>query len=134
MNASQILNEKLSRWRFLEECILWEFRSTRFGYGLDISFNYVWDANGRVPDDILERPALITFHLLGVDSIRFSSGRRPEAQTDPGMINWGYGEVARVEAFDAAAGCGISAIWEGRRRLDVEFNDYILLSPEGNPL
>lgn len=134
-NAAQLLNEKLSRWRFLEECILWEYRSTRFGYGLDLSFNYVWDENGRIPDDILENPRLIVFNLFGIYSLKFSSGNRPDADTDPGMINWGYGEVARVEAFESPAGCGLSAIWEGRRRrLDVEFDDYILLSPEGHPI
>jgi hypothetical protein len=50
------------------------------------------------------------------------------------MIDWGYGEVARVGAFDSAVGCGLSARWEGNQRLDVQFNDYMLLSPEGNPL
>lgn len=134
-NAAQLLNEKLSRWKFLEECILWEYRSTRFGYGLELSFNYVWDENGQIPDDILENPRLIVFKLFGIYSIKFSSGNKPDADTDPGMINWGYGEVARVEAFESPAGCGLSAIWEGqRRRLDVEFDDYILLSPEGHPV
>jgi hypothetical protein len=134
-NAAQLLNEKLSRWNFLEECILWEYRSTRFGYGLDLSFNYVWDENGGIPDDILENPRLIVFNLFGIYSLTFSSGNRPDADTDPGMINWGYGEVARVEAVESPAGCGLSAIWEGRhRRLDIEFDDYILLSPEGHPI
>lgn len=134
-NAAQLLNEKLSRWNFLEECILWEYRSTRFGYGLDLSFNYVWDENGRIPDDILENPRLVVFNLFGIFSLKFSSGNRPDADTDPGMINWGYGEVARVQAVESPAGCGLFAIWEGRhRRLDVEFDDYILLSPEGHPI
>jgi hypothetical protein len=93
----------------------------------------IWDGRGRVREDTLERPMLYVFHLLGVDSIRFSAGFK-SAQADPGMVDWGYGEVAGVEAFDSAVGYGLSARWEGRQRLDVEFNDYILLSPEGNPL
>lgn len=134
-SAAQLLNEKLSRWKFLEECILWEYRSARFGYGLDLAFNYIWDEDGRIPDDILENPRLLVFNLFGVCSLKFSSGNRSDAEMDSGMINWGYGEVARVEAFESPAGCGLSAIWEGRHRsLDVEFDDYILLSPEGHPL
>ncbi len=132
-SPAQLLNEKLKRWNFFSECILWEFHSTRFGYGLDLSLNYVWDGSGNIREDALERPMLYIFRLLGVDSIRFSA-RFKSAHADPGMIDWGYGEVARVEAFDSAAGCGLSARWEGEQRLDVEFNDYILLSPEGNPL
>jgi hypothetical protein len=134
-SAANLLNEKLRRWKFLEECILWEYRSTRFGYGLDLTFNYIWDENGRIPDDILENPRLLIFNLFGVHSLQFSSEDGLGPEMDPGMINWGYGEVARVEAFDSPAGCGISAIWEGHhRRLAVEFDDYILLSPEGHPL
>jgi hypothetical protein len=134
-SAARLLNEKLRQRKYLAECILWEYRSTLFGYGLDLSFNWVWDENGRVPHDILENPRLIVFNLFGVYSLKFSSGNRPDADSDPGMINWGYGEVARVEAFESPAGCGLSAIWEGgQRRLDVEFDDYILLSPEGHTI
>jgi hypothetical protein len=50
------------------------------------------------------------------------------------MINWGFAEVARVEAFDSSAGCGLTIKWEGARRLDIEFSNYVLLSPEGHPL
>jgi hypothetical protein len=103
---AELLNEKLRRWDFFGECILWEFHSTRFGYGLDLSFNYVWDTRGRVRDDVLERPMLYVFHLLGVDSIRFRADLTPGMKADPGMIDWGYAEVARVEAFEAEAGCG----------------------------
>jgi hypothetical protein len=55
-------------------------------------------------------------------------------KADPGMIDWGFAEVARVEAFESPAVCGLSFKWEGTRRMDLEFNDYILLSPEGDPL
>jgi hypothetical protein len=134
-SAANLLNTKLSRWKFLEECILWEYRSRRFGYSLDVSFNYIWDENGHIPDDILENPQLLTFSLTGVRSLGFSSDDGRDPEMNPGLINWGYGEVARVEAFDSPAGCGISAIWEGHnRRLAVEFDNYILLSPEGHPI
>jgi hypothetical protein len=74
---AQLLNQKLRRRNFFGESILWEFHSIRFGYGLDLSFNYVWDSSGRVRE----------------------------------------------------------AKWEGkRRRSDVEFDDYILLSPDGRTL
>jgi hypothetical protein len=58
---------------------------------------------------------------------------------DPGIrqwiaAEWGFAEVSRVEAFESSAGCGLAFKWEGARRLDLEFNDYILLSPEGHPL
>lgn len=83
---AQLLNEKLRHWNFFSECILWEFHSVRFGYGLDLSFNYVWDGSGGVRQDALERPMLYVFHLLGIVSIRFSADLK-SAQADPGMIN-----------------------------------------------
>lgn len=129
-----MLNEKLKLWNFFGECILWGFHSTRFGYGLDLSLNYVWDGDGHVREDTLEKPLLYTFQLLGVESIRFAAGLTSGMKADPGMIDWGYAEVARVEAFESAAGCGLSVKWEGKRRLDLEFIDYMLLSPEGHPL
>lgn len=133
-SSAQLLNEKLKRWNFFGECILWEFHSTRFGYGLDLAINYVWDDNKNVREDVLEKPLLFVFHLLGIDSIHLSAGLTPGMKADPGMIDWGFAEVARVEAFESAAGCGLSIRWEGGRRFDIEFNDYILLSPEGHPL
>jgi hypothetical protein len=135
MNSpAQLLNEKLRRWDFFGECILWNFHSTRFGYGLDLAINYVWNSNKNVREDTLENPFLFVFHLIGVDSIRLSGGLTSGMKADPGMIDWGFAEVARVEAFESAVGCGLSIRWEGKRRLDVEFTDYILLSPEGHPL
>ncbi len=94
----------------------------------------MWDNNRNMRKDALENPLLFVFQLLGVDSIRLSAGLTSGMKADPGMIDWGFAEVARVEAFESAAGCGLSVRWEGDRRLDVEFNDYILLSPEGHPL
>jgi hypothetical protein len=134
IGPAKLLNEKLRRWNFFDECILWDFHSTRFGYGLDLAINYIWDKDGCVRQDTLEKPLLYIFHLLGVESIRLAAGLTSDMKADPGAIEWGFAEVARVEAFESPAGCGLSIKWEGTRRLDIEFNDYILLSPEGHPL
>lgn len=133
-SAAQLLNEKLKRWNFFSECILWNFHSTRFGYGLDLAINYIWNKDGHVREDTLEKPLLYVFQLLGVESIHLVAGLTPGMKADPGAIDWGFAEVARVEACESSAGCGLSIKWEGARRLDLEFNDYILLSPESHPL
>jgi hypothetical protein len=133
-SPAELLNERLKRWDFFDESILWEFHTTHFGYGLDLAINYVKDDNRKVREQALEKPLLFVFQLLGVESIRLAAGLTPGMKTDPGMIDWGFAEVARVEAFESGAGCGLSIKWEGERRLDLEFNDYILLSPDGHPL
>lgn len=133
-NLDHLLNEKLRSLRFFAECILWDFHSTRFTYGLDLSINYVWDEVGCVREGTLEKPLLYVFQLLGLESIHLTADLTLAMKSDPGMINWGFAEVARVEAFESAAGCGLSIRWEGARRLSLEFNDYIFLSPEGHPL
>jgi len=132
--TAQLLDEKLKRWNFFGECILWEFHSTRFGYGLDLAINLIWDTNGRVREDALEKPLLFIFQLLGIESLRLVGDLTSGMKADPGMINWGFAEVSRVETFESPAGCGLTFKWEGARRLHLEFNDYILLSPEGHPL
>jgi hypothetical protein len=134
ISPAKLLNEKLKHWNFFGECILWEFHSTRFGYGLDLAINYIWDKGGRVRQDTLEKPLLYVFQLLGVESIRLTAGFTSGMKADPGAIDWGLAEVARVEAFESPAGCGLSVKWEGTRRLDIELNDYLFLSPEGHPL
>jgi hypothetical protein len=133
-SSAHLLNEKLRRWDFFGECILWEFHSTRFGFGMDFAINFIWDKGGCVREDALEKPLLYIFHLLGIESLRLVGGLSSSMKADPGMINWGFAEVSRVEAFESLAGCGLTFKWEGARRLDLEFNDYILLSPEGHPL
>jgi hypothetical protein len=130
----ELLNEKLKHYGFFAECILWEFRSVRFGYGLNLAINYIWDDNRNVRERVLEEPFLFVFQLLGVDSIRLVAGLTSGMKAHPDLIDWGFAEVARVEAFESGARCGLSIKWEGERRLDVEFNDYILLSPEGHRL
>jgi hypothetical protein len=130
----ELLNEKLKRYSFFGECILWEFHSVRFGYGLDLTINYIWDDNRNVRERVLEEPFLFVFQLLGVDSIRLVADLTPGMKADPDLIDWGFAEVARIEAFESRAGCGLSIKWEGERRLDVEFYDYILLSPKGHRL
>jgi len=106
--TAQLLNDKLKRWNFFDECILWEFHSTRFGYGLDLAVNLIWDKDGRVREDALEKPLLFIFHLLGVESLRLLADLTSGMKADPGMIDWGFAEVSRVEAFESSAGCGLA--------------------------
>jgi hypothetical protein len=132
--TAQLLNEKLKLWNFFGECILWEFHSTHFGFGLDLAINFIWDKDGRIREDALEKPLLYIFHLLGIDSLHLVGDLTSGMKVDPMMINWGFAEVSRVEAFESSVGCGLTFKWEGVRRLDLEFNEYILLSPEGHAL
>jgi hypothetical protein len=105
-----------------------------FGYGLDLAISYIWDGNRNVRERVLEEPFLFVFQLIGVDSIRLSAGLVPGMKAVPDLIDWGFAEVSRIEAFESRAGCGLSIKWEGERRLDVEFTGYILLSPKGHRL
>jgi hypothetical protein len=77
---------------------------------------------------------LYVFQLAGVESLRLLGGLTAGMQAEPEMIDLGFAEVARVEAFETPVGCGLSIKWEGARRLDLEFSDVALLSPEGHPL
>jgi hypothetical protein len=71
----------------LEECLLHDVRSVRFGYGLDLLFNLV-RLNGRVRQNAIEAPVLLTLRLLGVESISFVGDLTDAMKASPERINW----------------------------------------------
>jgi hypothetical protein len=47
---------------------------------------------------------------------------------EPEQVNWGLSEIARVVTSPADQGIGIAVEWEGDRRIDVRFADFIITS------
>lgn len=123
---AHLLGETLRRWDFLQECLLYDVRPVVFGFGVDLVFNLV-RPDGHVRADVLDRPELVTFRLLGVESISFVGGLTDAMRAAPEKINWGLSEVSRVEQIEVAPRLGLSVRWEGPRRLDIEFLSFEVL-------
>jgi hypothetical protein len=124
----QSLREALKRWRSFEECLLVDVRFVDFGFGVDLIFNYVWNNGSGVRKDVLESPQLVACHLIGVESLRFQGGLTPGMKENPENVDWGLTEISIVRSFETEAGLGLSVVWEGKRRLDVEFFAFRMIS------
>jgi hypothetical protein len=119
----------LQQRNFFEECLLSDVRPIKFGYGIDLVINDVWDAEGCRRSDIIERPLLTTIRLLGVDFLRFTGALTSAMKEDPEQIDWGLTEIAMVEPFEPETmPLGLSVKWEGRRRLDIQFSSFRMLN------
>src|SRR3989442_14766440 len=110
------LRNALREWRFLEDCLLHDLRLVQFGFGIDLTFNYVWSDENQVRSDVLEKPKLITLRLIGVESLNLRGGLTGGMIDNPELINWGLSEVARVEPVEGNSGLALSIYWEGSRR------------------
>ena len=123
LNHARRLNEQLKRWDFFGECILWDFHLTRnlgtvwilplTTYGMRVGVSARMSCRSRSCMRSSSSESILFAWLQAL-----TSGMK----ADPEMINWGFAEVARVEAFDSSAGCGLTIKWEGARRLDIEFS------------
>nr|WTB28309.1 immunity 50 family protein [Streptomyces sp. NBC_00830]WTB35772.1 immunity 50 family protein [Streptomyces sp. NBC_00830] len=122
-SAGQRLAAVLKTWDAFEECLLHDLRLTRFGFGVDLTFNLVRDENGEVRDDVLERPVLVTLTLSGVEALRLSGGLTDAMREDPESVNWGLGEIALVEQYTPARGVGLRVVWESDRSIEAEFGN-----------
>lgn len=115
------LRDELAQWRSFEECILHDVRFVNFGYGVALTFNYVWGSDGAVRTDVLENPKLVTLELLGVESLEFVGALTSGMKASPNKVGWGLAEVARVIAADRPEGLRLVAEWESERRLAIDF-------------
>jgi hypothetical protein len=104
--------------------LLHDLRLVNFGFSLDLVFNDIWTPDGRVRPDVLERPVLLTFRLLGVESLRLTGGLTAAMIEHPNEINWGLSEVSRVLATSVGSRLRLSVRWEGERLIDVEFHRF----------
>lgn len=134
MGSTSILDDltaELGLWRFLEECLLHDMHFIKFGFGVELIFNYVWDEDGSsVRRDVLESPIFLALRLFGVESLLFKGSLTHGMKTRPDLIDWGLSEVACVRPFEDAGQLSLSVQWEGDRRIDIEFMSFELLPPE----
>ena len=109
----------LSRWRNFQECLLLMFRSADNTYSVELEFDYVWDADGRIRKDLDETQSVVTLRLIGVDELRFSGALTDGMKESPEQIDWGLSEVAGVTVSSGPAPFKVDVAWERQRSLTV---------------
>lgn len=123
----------LERLHNLAECLLQDLRLIAFGSAIELSFKYIWTADGRVHRDLdaFDEVVYLRLHLVHEMALH---GALTEAQLlHPDQINWGLQEVAVVRLASADAEGGrfahipfpvhhLEVLWEGERRLDFYFS------------
>lgn len=116
----------MEEWGFFQECLLHDVRPVSFGYGLDLVINYVW-SDGKLRDDALEAPHLVTLRMLGLDSLCFVGGLTGAMKDQSEVIDWGLSEIARIVPVAALSGLALAVEWEGTRRLEAKFDVFEIL-------
>jgi hypothetical protein len=76
----------------LSECVVHVMRWLDFGTTVEIVVNYVWDAGGRIRED-LERPDLHTFKFRLVQELHIHNTLNEDMCKNPELINWGINEI-----------------------------------------
>jgi hypothetical protein len=122
----------LRGWNYFQECLLHDVRPVRFGFGINLVFNYAWTKEGNIREDVIERPQLATLSLLGVQYLRFSGGLTQGMLENPELINWGLSEISLVRQVECPDLLAIEVQWEGDREMRVHYAQFAF-APEEAP-
>lgn len=119
--AMEVVREALNRHARFEEALLVELRLVNHGYSVELDFNLVLDAEGRVRPNLRDARESVTLRLDGVTSLELVGGLSDAMLAHPEMINWGLSEIALVEVDDTDLGPQLRVLWEGSRRIVICF-------------
>lgn len=119
--AQEVVREALNRHARFEEALLIELRLVNHGYSVELDFNLVLDAEGRVRPNLRNARESVTLRLDGVTSLELVGGLSDAMLAHPEKINWGLSEIALVEVDDTDLGPQLRVLWEGSRRIVIYF-------------
>ena len=122
--SAEAIDAVLRSLGFLGESLLGDVRWRRYGYSVELIFNYVWDRGGRIRPDVEGTPWLVTISCEGVERLTVKGGLSDAMKREPNQIGWGLSEVAVVRAEPCSVldgiGVAVTASWESDRELRVE--------------
>lgn len=135
------IKEALSRYRFLQECVLTSINFSDQLTGVELSFNYIYGNDGALRSDV-DRNQIVTLKLSLIQAFRMKGGLNANQLLNPEMINWGLNEVSIVKILDNSSllkECinlnvklhHLEILWETDRSIDIIFNSMkIFESPK----
>lgn len=132
------IRDALAAHRNFQECLLMELRTTTFGTGAELHFEYLWDDTDPDGVRLASTPRRVVLRLELVRELRFVTALPEAILKQPEQANWGLTEVAQVrladqsqrEATPTLAGAHHLVIeWESPRRVDALFQRLRVQSP-----
>ncbi len=123
---------ELSRYKFLQECILTSINFSNQLTDVELSFNYIYDKDGKLRSD-LDRNQIVTIKLGLVQVFKIEGNLNYHQLSNPEMINWGLNEISIIKVLDnstllkehislSAKLFHLEVLWETNRRIDIIFN------------
>ncbi|HCR54605.1 MAG TPA: hypothetical protein DIW27_09325, partial [Cytophagales bacterium] len=90
---------ELSRYKFLQECILTSINFSNQLTDVELSFNYIYDKDGKLRSD-LDRNQIVTIKLGLVQVFKIEGNLNYHQLSNPEMINWGLNEISIIKVLD----------------------------------
>jgi hypothetical protein len=126
------IRDALSRYKFLQECILTNVNFVNHLADVDISFNYIYDVNGNFRTD-MNRNQIVTLRLSLIQWFQMNGGLTSNQLLYPEKMDWGSSEVSivRISSDSALLKEHVSLnirlhhleiLWETNRRIDIIFS------------
>lgn len=137
MNTREEISNTLEKLNYLSECIIQDIRWLNFGLAIEFDFNYVWDSQGKIRDN-LEESLIVSVRFVFVQEFNFRGGLNDSILLNPDYVNWGLNEIAAVKLVDDKARLATYSLypvpfhlavitWEGigdKRQIDIVFSEF----------
>lgn len=125
--------EELAQLSNLQECILLDVQFRHFQTVAWLLFNNIWSTARSVRRDI-STVAPVSLVFTGVQRIEFVNALNRWQIEEPERMNWGMNEIALVSLQrigpanestkePASAPFRVIVLWEGDRRITIDFHD-----------
>lgn len=94
------IHKELKSYNFLQECILLEFQFLDFGTTILLRFNYIWDDNFNIRDDIDNNSKIIEIKYYLVQELHIHNYLSNAIINNPDLMNWGRNEISLISIFE----------------------------------
>jgi len=127
----------LENFQNFDDCILLSIKWTDFGNTLELTFDYIWDENGKLRHNLNEEePIVLRFKL--VQEFNFKSGLNKSMVLEPEQINWGINEISCIRLLESSDMLKqyeslpkgfhhVGIFWEFDRQIDIIFSEMEII-------
>jgi len=116
-------------YKNFQECILLDIKWFKNGTPVELKFDYIWDADGKIRKNLNEeKPIIIRFGL--VQEFFFKSALNQAMIREPQEINWGINEISCIKFVEKSDSLKkykgfqvpfyhVQVLWENERQIDI---------------
>jgi hypothetical protein len=116
----------LVQLRWLEECILIEYRSDNLCRDFVVWVDNIWTEDGKLRAD-LDTPSLLRLQFQNCQRIEIDNAFSRTILENSDSVNWSLNEFARVQIENLPDGLfRCSFLWERARRITIEYHTLMI--------